>query len=411
MANFIETTPPSFDNVTLETPDISMDEPDLKGALGDLNYSKYDIGTYKYPLEIQALGDSVRHWVTFYINVQESSKYNKEENTVTNIDSSDPAYQNTDFLQKGKFVIKDPTAVVESTALYGGAVGAVKGVLGNSIKEDGFLGMVTDTGKSAGKGAIVGAGAGMVINRITTRPKTKRLKESVSIYMPDTLLFNHSHDYTSTSLTDMLQGMGAAAQIGSSAINDLKQSTGFGDFMKRLEGITQTAGGAEVAGKIVNKALQSTGEASFNNVEDLLVKSYGFAINPQVEMIFKGTNRRQFMFDFKFNARSKKEAQEIMNIIRVLRKHAAPALAGDTGGGGSRYFIPPANFDIKFYFDGAENPYITKIGTCVLETIDVNYAGAGRFISFEDGNPVDIDMRLSFREIDIILQDHIEAGY
>ena len=78
---------------------------------------------------------------------------------------------------------------------------------------------------------------------------------------------------------------------------------------------------------------------------------------------------------------------------------AAPSINPNSRG---RYFIVPAQFDIQFKFKQEENDFIAKISTCVLEAIDVNYAGAGQFASFTDGMPVDISMQLRFKEADII---------
>jgi hypothetical protein len=70
--------------------------------------------------------------------------------------------------------------------------------------------------------------------------------------------------------------------------------------------------------------------------------------------------------------------------------------------------IPPSEFDMKFFYRGKENPNIPPIGTCVLKSIQTNYAprGFAAYESFDNnspekggtGMPVAITMTLSFSE-------------
>ena len=91
-----------------------------------------------------------------------------------------------------------------------------------------------------------------------------------------------------------------------------------------------------------------------------------------LEMIYKSPNFRTFQFDFMFYPRDEKEALEVQKIIEKFRFHQAPELSSAQG-----FLIPPSEFDIKFYYGGVQNPNIPSIATCVLTTIDVNYAPNG----------------------------------
>ena len=91
------------------------------------------------------------------------------------------------------------------------------------------------------------------------------------------------------------------------------------------------------------------------------------------------------------------------------------------GAGG--FLVPPSEFDIKFYYNGAENPNIPSISTCVLQTVDVDYAPSG-FAAYEvledkgvpglgsTGMPVGIRLGLVFKETQIITKFDLtqEAG-
>ena len=77
--------------------------------------------------------------------------------------------------------------------------------------------------------------------------------------------------------------------------------------------------------------------------------------------------------------------------------------------------MPPSEFDIKFYYNGKENPNIPKISTCVLNNINVDYAPSG-FSAYEvpgdttpnmgrTGMPVGIRLQLNFTETEIVTKN------
>lgn len=401
---------------------------------GKLDKDPFSIEKMQYPREIQGLDDPdgpIKHWVTFYISEFESSKYASSKKDLVDESQRDailgPGYTSTQMAQ-----IKPPSASNFKEDIKG-----ITGSLGKALKGD-FKGALDDLSSAAqtgsarataaggaiglglgalgGKaisGAATGAFIGLTQNVISQRPKTSMLKKTINIYMPDTVMTRQQHSYENVSLTDMFGTVGALMQIGSPMME--------GAFKGIYEGqdigstITSIAQGASAPGiaEVVGRVGETMGMDS--KFKDALVRSQGFAINPQVELFFTGTERREFQFDFRFNSRSEDETNHIQAIIKAFRMHSAPSMPADDVKNGARYFVPPSQFDIKFFFrsDGQEkeNPYLAKIGTCVLESVDVNYVGSGKFMTFEDGQPVDIEVRLSFREVDIMTREAIENGY
>jgi hypothetical protein len=123
-----------------------------------------------------------------------------------------------------------------------------------------------------------------------------------------------------------------------------------------------------------------------------------------LELIYKSPSFRTFQFDFMFYPRDEREALEVQKIIERFRFHQAPEIVKDAQG----FLIPPSQFDIKFYYGGVQNPNIPSIATCILSTIDVNYAPNG-WTAFEvpgenapavgrTGMPVSIQVTLQFQE-------------
>ena len=59
----------------------------------------------------------------------------------------------------------------------------------------------------------------------------------------------------------------------------------------------------------------------------------------------------------------------------------------------------------------AENNRLFKVGDCVLQNVNVDYAGAGSWATHNDGSPVQIKLSLRFKETIIIDKNRITEGY
>lgn len=140
----------------------------------------------------------------------------------------------------------------------------------------------------------------------------------------------------------------------------------------------------------------------------------GSPINPKVEVLFTNTFQREFVFDFLFSPSTEKESQDIENIIRTIRFHAAPETQPDLMN--SFFWIPPSEFDITFYYKNEsgevqENTKIPRINTCVLKQIDVSYSPTGAYSTFSNGHPVQIRMQLRFIETEVVHKLRVMQGF
>ena len=138
----------------------------------------------------------------------------------------------------------------------------------------------------------------------------------------------------------------------------------------------------------------------------------GVVTNPMLELLYTSPSFRSFQFDFFFYPRDEREALEVQKIIERLKFHQAPEISGSFGKG---FLIPPSEFDIRFYYNGAQNPNIPQISTCVLEDININYAPNG-FSAYEvpnenipslgrTGMPVSIQLTLQFKEVTYLTKE------
>lgn len=368
---------------------------DPVGPLAALESDPYSLEKLQYP--IQGLGQNdVPHYVTFYINLPTQSKY-IQNGAVATASGNSASTQNYDLLAKNGQV------AVPITTSQGVAAGALAGGIAT-------LSGGGDLATGIEQFLLAGAATG-VAQAISLRPKLQRIAKTISIYMPDTLVAQYDYSYEALSLTEAMGDLGKYAAIGGSfggvgsTITDALKTT-YNNLIHGKSAAYNNARQAELAGTLAEKSGLVGG-----GFTDLALKSLGKAINPQVEMLFRGVGNRRFEFIFNFQARSQQEAVMVYDIIKTFKAYAAPEIASGSDASG-RYFIPPAQWDIKFYFMNKENPAINKVSTCSLETVRVNYAGSGQWSTFDDGNPVHIELNLQFVETDIITRELItQFGY
>jgi len=222
----------------------------------------------------------------------------------------------------------------------------------------------------------------------------------INLYMPDGLNFTDRHDYDAVSVTDALGGLG----------------------------LVGTGSTTEIAARLGEQARVAGVSLLGQNVTDLALYNSGYALNPQLQVLFKGSKNREFVFTFKFVPRNSYEALTIESIIRTLRYHAAPnyqtsgpdGLEGSFGLGSgasnnSRYFIPPSQFEIEFLVmdqsTAVYNDKLPRIAKSVLTNVDVNYAPSGQFAAYQDFQPVETQLQLTFTETVVLTKPDIQAGY
>ena len=234
-----------------------------------------------------------------------------------------------------------------------------------------------DTLRFSAAGAISGAAQGELG---TLKRGTRRIAQSIALFMPSGLTFTGVNEYENISLTAI------AGAIGTGAIN-------------AITSLIPSNLGGRALGTIFNTAAAVAGQVA---------KISGNPINPRVEILFSTTTQRQFTFEVLMAPRNEKESITIKNIIQTLRYHAAPEISLATLG---LTFIPPAEFDITFFHKGVENTNIPRINTCVLERIDVDVAPQGAYATFSNGYPVAVRMNLGFREIEMVHKLRVLQGF
>jgi hypothetical protein len=181
-----------------------------------------------------------------------------------------------------------------------------------------------------------------------------------------------------------------------SAVNDVGSTIG-----AALDKLLPGAGGGALTQAITSGISQSGPLAALG------LQKAGYAVNPQLQVLFQGINFREFTLAFTFTPYSKDEAIMVEKIVKTFKKNSAPRIVQGVGG---MFFIPPASFGLDFKFNGQTNTHINKVQNSVITNIDVNYTPNG-WSAHDDGVPVQTTLSISFKELVLNDSAQIENGY
>ena len=170
------------------------------------------------------------------------------------------------------------------------------------------------------------------------------------------------------------------------------------------KGFTQVAMDAltrGLAASAINGAIGSNVTA-----EQLLSRSEGRILNPNMELLFKGPTLRQFQFQFKMTPRDENESYQIKSIIRSFKANMAPKIdgvEGQTGKGseftGQAYLSTPNIFELQYRKGNRNHPFLNRFKQCALSSMSVNYTGEGVYATYADATPVSMILTLAFQEL------------
>ena len=394
--------------------------------------NKWAFTTHKYPLDLES-NVELSHYVGFYISLP----YHRAEDTVVTggtdkVTIQKPSYDAVKTIRNYLHLTGDRSQdqlgkVAEHVA--GGTenfIAQIKAAQKRGVKGEGLMDFIEGLAVDLGVGAAnVMEWAGLPdINK----GNIVMTHEAIMLYFPETLSTGYELDWQA----DSMRGTAILAQTISNALGS-GNDKGFS-----MEGL-----GKALLGGAKNLSLNMI----FGDIMSMATKAVQ---NPYMEMLFRGVQNRSLELSFKFTPRTEKEAHAVHRIITTFKKYGLPKVAGK-GQIGKTYFAYPAEWDIIFYtvpkegsmFEVAtenqavdknnekigglkystgiasgehalQNRYISRYGRSVLESINVNYTPMGtpafhRPDQFKTGAPpVETDITLRFKEIDLVTSDLVE---
>ena len=169
-------------------------------------------------------------------------------------------------------------------------------------------------------------------------------------------------------------------------------------FTGSISEIAKAVGGAnkDTIATLLAQAASGTGA-------QLLTRTTGSVLNPNMELLFQGPALRDFTFQFKLSPRSSKEAKKIIQIIRFFKQGMAPIRSQ------SRLFLKsPHTFKLQYMHENNDHKYLNKFKECALQSCAVTY-GEAQYSTYEDGVLSSYNINLSFKELEPIFNDEYTA--
>ena len=339
---------------------------------GKVNRDPLGFSTLSYPMNVQQNFQN-GHYMLFYVNVQDKTKYQYSEDTSKQINDNFKGESDKELRYQKLRQIKNK-----------------KRALKKAYTDEEAL-LAQENARSGQSNVKKGVSA--LFNNTT------RISDSVALYLPPNV-----EDNTTAGYNDMRTGL--AGYLAATGI-DLRG--------KDAAAIAQSvvASGGQLLDAAAKRAVSELAEVTLGaeGTTELINKAFGQADNPYMEVLFDAMALRTFTYNFNFAPKNEQEAIEVKKIIQIFRFHMTPELRG----GQSRFLGLPSQFDIHYMFlskDGvaSENNYYNKIATCVLQNCAVNYTPTG-VKSFEDGGPTTTTMTLTFKETELLTKEKVAEGF
>lgn len=271
-----------------------------------------------------------------------------------------------------------------------------------TIKEHSRSGTATTT--SGGLTTLSGGGVFGAVDNVGGTGSSigvASIDDVIILPMPSNISDNNAVGYGE----DSLDVLGAAA--GGIAMNIMKsgKTAGGGKVTDATKAITDAFGNAvndvnKFGGVAVDAFTRSLAASAAGIIganvtaNQLLTRSTGQILNPNMELLFSGPTLRQFQFQFKLTPREEQESYQIKSIIRSFKKNMAPQTGEENA-----YLKTPRVFELRYRKGNTDHPFLNKFKQCALTNMSVNYTGEGVYATYADATPVSMIMTLDFREL------------
>ena len=187
-----------------------------------------------------------------------------------------------------------------------------------------------------------------------------------------------------TALSTIKDGFGAGAQVVQNGLKSVQNNAGEvgGGLASAFAGLAIGQGGAQI-----------------------LQRTEGAILNPNMELLFNGPSLRPFTFSFKLASRSKEESEMIRKIIRFFKQGSAAQKSQS-----NLFLRAPHTFQIEYLHQGKPHNFLNQFKECALQSFGVSYTPEGQYATFQDGAMVSYQITMQFQELEPIFNEDYEGG-
>lgn len=158
----------------------------------------------------------------------------------------------------------------------------------------------------------------------------------------------------------------------------------------------------------VSTIQQAATSAIVQNVTGInrLQRQQGAIFNNNMELLFNGTQLRQFTFTFRLSPRSASESEIVKKIIRTLKQGMSAKKANDF-----LFIKSPHTFFLGYYKNQKLHPYLNKFKECALTSLNMSYTPDGNYSTFYDGSMTSYQMTMTFQELEPVFDSDYGNNY
>ena len=209
-----------------------------------------------------------------------------------------------------------------------------------------------------------------------------------------------------------IQASGADLSKLGTDVEGRDEKYGFNDLRKdigsNIEAIgntiaTSNRNSFKEAGNTITRELAARAASIIPGVNitgtQILSRTSGTILNPNMTLLMNGPSLRSFNFQFKMTPRDDREAKQVKSIIRSFKRNMAPKVSD-----GNVFLETPNVFELRYKKGSDTHPFLHKFKQCALSDISVNYTGENVYATYNDGTPISTIMTLNFTELAPIYQ-------
>ena len=158
----------------------------------------------------------------------------------------------------------------------------------------------------------------------------------------------------------------------------------------------------------VKKAIGEAFAGKAVGVQGLMTRTTGMIFNPNLELLFDKPTLRGFQFTFDLVPRSKKEAEEIVKIIRFFKQGMSPIRSES-----NLFLLSPNVFQVHYVLNGdgtTDHPYIGKMKECAMTNFAVDYTPQQNYSTLKDGFMTAYRISMQLKELEPVFNDDYGKG-
>ena len=169
----------------------------------------------------------------------------------------------------------------------------------------------------------------------------------------------------------------------------------------------ETSLNAAMGESTTKDALSSMFTENLTGATDVLSRTTGSVLNPNMELLFQGPSLRTFTFTFRMSPRDERESVTILRIIRMFKQSMAPQKTPT-----ALFLKAPNTYRLEYItpHGGRTHKFLPKIKECAMVDFGVNYTPDGNYMTYDNSSMIAYEMAMTFQEIEPIYNNDMNSN-